>query len=63
MLNTANPDVAHCLLKAHEAREAAKRAPLSADKAFFADLEQSWLMLANRFELEERTGKSLRNLC
>src|SRR3954451_9466860 len=56
MLNNLSEQVSYCYRRAGECRHLAELATGPSDKAFYTEREQSWLLLARSYELQERTG-------
>jgi hypothetical protein len=56
VLSTLSEQVTYCFRRAGECRELAELATSPSDKTFYIEREQSWLVLARSYELQDRTG-------
>ena len=56
VLNKLSEQVRCCYRRAGECRELAELTTTPIDQAFYLDREQSWLLLARSYELQDRTG-------
>ena len=59
MLSGLSEVVAACYRRAAECRELAERSVKETDRAFYLEREQSWLRLAQSYQLSERLDRAI----
>jgi hypothetical protein len=56
MLSNLSEQIAYCYRRAGECKELATLATSPADKDFYLEREQGWLLLARSYEFSDRAG-------
>ena len=62
MLQRTAPSTAECYMRASECAERSAHATFQTDRKLYAEMAESWLLLARNDELAQRVGTMLNEL-